>query len=995
MTPERWQHAKEIFGRALEYDPPQRSAFLSNVCGEDQAMRREIEALIAAHQEPGSFIDSPAYEIAAEMLASNEEISPGKRVGHYEVLTLLGKGGMGEVYLALDSNLRRRVALKFLPSSFTKDSYRLQRFEQEARAASALNHPNILTIHEIGEAEGRRFIATEYIKGETLSQRIEAGRLTAVEALHIAEQIASALAEAHAAAIVHRDIKPDNVMLRSDGVVKVLDFGLAKLTEEEASGPVESRRAQIKTSAGVVMGTIRYMSPEQTRGLPVDARSDIWSLGVVLYEMVCGRAPFVGDTPSDVIVDVLEHAPPSLRSLSPEMPLALESIVTNALTKDRDKRYQSVTEMLTAMRRLRRRLDRYDELGSGAGSEATSGPGLGSSSSSHGTAHKKLNVRASEIWQGLIRTSYYLKRNKVATLVIMLVIGVILSSLYLVFFRHKSLRSTEPKTTEARLLRTYQITFSSTYDRDPSLSPDGHSVAYSSVRSGSSQIFIKQLTVGGSELQLTSDSQENLEPAWSPDGQRIAFSRNRRGIWITPSLGGVPKQLTEFGSNPSWSRDGEVIAFQTGLAEQSSTIWVVPASGGPARQITKVDQPNGWHTTPSWSPDGKWIAFTTTKAGNSSLWSISVAGDELKRLVPSNFMKAINPVYSPDGETLYFSGFSGATSGLWQIRVSPTTGDSQADPELIMGASLANFLNRFTLSSNGKKIAYSLAQTISNLYSLPISATRDEATGAPVPLTNDTSLRHLAPFFSPDGNKVAFGQLRAGVGEDIFLIDADGKNLTQVTSDPSMDNVPTWFPKGDRLAFLSSRKGHSALWSIALANGKEEFLVDLGPGVDHLRVSPDGRLVAFNTKSGGTTKVSVVPLGGGEARTILTATGSVGYPCWSPDGQLLALEFKRGEESHVAITSASGGPVKQLTFDHGLSFVHSWSPDGDKIAFAGRRNGIWNVYWVSRATGQQKQLTKYTERNSYVRYPAWSPLKNQIVYEYVETTGNIWMLELK
>ena len=994
MTPARWQYAKEIFSRALEYDPQQRSAFLSNVCGEDEAMRREIEALIAAHQEPGSFIDSPAYQLAAEILASDEELSPGKCVGHYEVLTLLGKGGMGEVYLALDLSLRRKVALKFLPSSFTKDSDRLQRFEQEARAASALNHPNILTIHEIGEADGSRFIATEYIEGQTLRHRMETGRLTAVEALHISEQIASALAEAHAAGIVHRDIKPDNVMLRRDGVVKLLDFGLAKLTQEEGDGPAESMRAQVKTSAGVVMGTIRYMSPEQTRGLPLDARSDIWSLGVVLYEMVCGRAPFVGDTPSDVIVDVLEHAPPSVRSLSPEMPVGLESIVTNALTKDRDKRYQSVTEMLTDIRRLGRRLDHDDELGSSAGSQATSGPGHGFSSSSHGTVHKKLSARASEIWQGF-RISHHFKRNKVATLVTMLVLGVILSALYLGFFRHKTMKSAEPKATDARLLRTYQITFSSAYDRTPSLSPDGNSVAYSAVQKGSSQIFVKQLTAGGSELQLTSDSQENLEPAWSQDGQRIAFSRTRRGIWIIPSLGGVAKQLTEFGTNPAWSRDGKLVAFQTGLAEQSSTIWVVPSSGGPLRQITKVDQPNGSHTIPSWSPDGKSIAFTATKARNSSLWSTSLAGDELKRIVPSNFMKANNAVYSPDGETLYFSGFSGATSGLWQIRVSPTTGDSQADPELIMGASLVNFINGFTLSSDGKKVAYSLAKTISNLYSLPISAARNEPTGPPVPLTNDTSLRHLAPSFSPNGNKVAFGQLRAGVGEDIFLIDADGKNLTQLTNDPSMDYLPSWFPTGDRLAFLSGRKGHSAPWSVTLANGKEEFLFDLGPGVDHLRLSPNGKLVAFNAKNAGTTNVLVAPLEGGEAKVITMADGSIGYPCWSPDGQLLAVELKRGEESHVAITSSSGGPVKQLTFDHGLSFVHSWSPDGDKIAFAGRRNGIWNVYWVSRTTGQQKQLTKYTELNSYVRYPAWSPLNNQIVYEYVETTGNIWMLELR
>ncbi len=286
----------------------------------------------------------------------------GRRIGHYEIISLLGKGGMGEVYLAQDHKLGRKVALKFLPLSFTKDADRLRRFEREARAASALNHPNILTIHEIGEVDGHKFIATEFIDGETLREKIASGPLKVNQALHIVEQVASALADAHAAGIIHRDLKPENIMLRRDGIVKVLDFGLAKLAETKESGPEDLTREMVETGTGIVMGTTAYMSPEQARGLAVDARTDIWSLGVTLYEILSGRAPFAGATNSDVLASILEREPKSLTSISAEVPEPLEWIVTKALTKDCDDRYQTAREMLNDIRRLRQRLNAAAEL---------------------------------------------------------------------------------------------------------------------------------------------------------------------------------------------------------------------------------------------------------------------------------------------------------------------------------------------------------------------------------------------------------------------------------------------------------------------------------------------------------------------------------------------------------------------------------------------------------------------------------------------------------
>ena len=332
---------------------------------EDESLRKEVESLLASHEKDGSFIDSPAYEAAAGMLASDPELTVGQKIGHYEILSTLGKGGMGEVYLAQDTKLSRKVALKVLPGAFTQDQERLRRFEQEARATSALNHPNILTIFEIGEADGRHYIATEFIEGETLGQRIAVGPpLKLRETLDIAEQITSALSASHGAGIVHRDVKPENIMIRRDGIVKVLDFGLAKLAQIQSirSGPDDSTRALVKTGTGVVMGTVAYMSPEQARGLSLDARTDIWSLGVVIYQMLTGSAPFSGATSSDTLVSILEREPRSLQSFSPELPEELEWIVTKALTKDFDDRYQTAREMLNDLHRLKQRLSVAAEL---------------------------------------------------------------------------------------------------------------------------------------------------------------------------------------------------------------------------------------------------------------------------------------------------------------------------------------------------------------------------------------------------------------------------------------------------------------------------------------------------------------------------------------------------------------------------------------------------------------------------------------------------------
>src|SRR5499426_1061164 len=354
MNPDRWRQIGQLYHTALELEPTAHAAFLDKACDGDDELRREVESLLHAHEQADGFIAGKVAGVVAEMAARQRATSfVGRSFGHYQTLSLIGAGGMGEVYLAEDTRLGRKVALKLLPAAFTQDKERVRRFKQEARAASSLNHPNILTIHEIGEAStaegGAHYIVSEFVEGETLRALLRSGRLGVSKATAIAGQVAGALSVAHEAGIVHRDIKPENVMARPDGLVKVLDFGLAKLAE--APPPADSEAlTNLSTAPGIVRVTVSYMSPEQARGQKVDRRADIFSLGVVLYEMLAGRRPFEGATMSDVIAALLTAEPPPLRPYRAEATAELEQVVGKCLAKDRESRYQSAAELIVELK---------------------------------------------------------------------------------------------------------------------------------------------------------------------------------------------------------------------------------------------------------------------------------------------------------------------------------------------------------------------------------------------------------------------------------------------------------------------------------------------------------------------------------------------------------------------------------------------------------------------------------------------------------------------
>lgn len=355
MKPERWQQVDQLFQAALELAPEDRSAFINAACGNDDSLRRDVEALLAVDEEAGSFIEAPAYAVAASSLPGQYAQSPpGKTIGHYQIVSFLGKGGMGEVYRARDLKLDRTVALKILPEAMSVDEERMRRFVREAKAASALNHPNVAHIYEIGEADGVSFIAMEYVDGQTLAAKIDGEPLETDEIVEIGAQIADALDEAHGKGITHRDIKPANVMLTPRGQVKMLDFGLAKIarpTEQSVAGDIIT---MAKTAPGVVMGAVPYMSPEQALGREADHRSDLFSLGVALYEMATGRMPFPGSNPSEILDRILHSQPEAMARFNYNLPAELEGIVRKCLEKERERRYQSAREVLVDLRNLKR-----------------------------------------------------------------------------------------------------------------------------------------------------------------------------------------------------------------------------------------------------------------------------------------------------------------------------------------------------------------------------------------------------------------------------------------------------------------------------------------------------------------------------------------------------------------------------------------------------------------------------------------------------------------
>lgn len=906
MDNERWQLIERLFHGALEREGGDRSSFLSEVCAGDESLRQQIEGLLKAHDRAGEFIERPPKDQAARALCASETTpSVNQQVGTYVVLSLLGKGGMGEVYLAQDTRLGRKVALKFLPARFTRNSEQLLRFGREARAASALNHPNILTVHDIGQYGTTHFIATEYIEGETLRERMDAGKLDLKEALDIAIQVAGALAAALAERIIHRDIKPENIMIRRDGYVKVLDFGLAKLTERQ--GISHSGQAlSLDTQSGTVMGTINYMSPEQALGREVDHRTDLFSLGAVLYEMVTGALPFKNSTVAASFDALLNRAPDPVTEADPALPMELERIIGKALEKDRELRYQTASDLRGDLARLKRDVD----------------SGI-------------LPVTSSWVrFKKPVRVGWIAKVSAVAAL-----LAIVAVSSYLLL---RPGAKTEPRGPDWSTAIVTPITNQPGEELFPSLSPDGKSLVYASRARGNWDIYWQR--VGGqTSMNLTEDSTaDDNHPAFSPDGEVIAFRSERQGggIFIMSASGENIRRLTDPGEysgyNPAWSPDGNEILCTKARTRDPynrsvipSRLWAVNAATGEKRVVTEGDAVQA-----AWSPHGHRIAYWgLQKGGQRDLWTIPAAGGQPVPVTDDDATDW-NPVWSPDGKYLYFTSDRGGSMNLWRVPIEEESGRMLGQPEAVRTPS--SYSQHITFSRDGRQIAYANAFGNTNIRRAFFDPVRERVLGQPIWITQGR--RQMTDLdLSPDGRWVVFSS-QGETQEDLILVRRDGTGtLRHLTDDIHRDRGPRFSPDGSQVAFYSNRGGKFEIWTINMdGSGLRQITQSTTSTVFNPVWSPDGTGIAYTMLRGSgfildlrkpwteQTPTPLPPMSDPELRLVPW--------CWSPDGKTLAgWQARIGQPKLGIVLYATESQQYEKLTDFGTR--PTWLSDNRRLLF--------------------------------------------------------------
>jgi Tol biopolymer transport system component len=777
-------------------------------------------------------------------------LAAGSRLGPYEILGQIGAGGMGEVYRARDPRLGREVAIKVLPASFSQDADRLRRFEQEAKAAGVLNHPNITAVYDIGSVEGAPYVVQELLEGETLRAVLVGGRLPQRKAIEYALQMSHGLAAAHDKGIVHRDLKPENLFVTRDGRIKILDFGLAKLMPfGEGSGPQTNLPTVTGTEPGVVLGTLGYMSPEQIKGKPADARSDIFALGAILYEMLSGKRAFHADSAGETMAAILKEDPPDLSVTNQAISPGLERIVHHCLEKNPEQRFHSAHDLAFDIEAL-----------SGTSGQAAVAPAKGRP----------------------------LRLSPLALAFAGLAIGFALAFLML---RNGSARSAAAG---GGMPIYRRLTSLSGAEDFPTLSPDGQLLAFVHRENGKAAIYAER---AGSRKpsNLTADcDRENFSPAFSPDGSQIAYASQcgDGGLFVMGATGENVRRLTSFGSDPAWSPDGREIVFSTEPVTRpygrqgTSELWAVEVSSGKTRRLlTGLDG-----IQPSVSPHGLRIAYWALPTGGSQrdIWTIPYGGlksGEQPVAVTNDPAVDWNPIWAPDGRSLYFLSNRNGVMNLWRAPIDESTGK-------VLGPAVplslpAREVGGIAVAKDGLHIAFVDRRTTHAIDRIAFDA--EGRLAAKLEPIYEGS-QEIADFdVSPDAKTLAFDS-RGGTQDDLFLLSADGSGFRQLLDDAPKDRHPTFTADGKKLVFISDRSGRYEVWSIATdGSGLTQVTKTNVDTLIEPMISPDGRHVAAHTSSSGVLfELDDRGSAGAIEKISLPADGTMFMPLtWSSDGRHL------------------------------------------------------------------------------------------------------------
>jgi eukaryotic-like serine/threonine-protein kinase len=881
----------------------------------------------------------------------------GETISHYRIVSSLGAGGMGQVYLAEDARLDRKVALKLLARGAVDDVSR-SRFAQEARAASALNHPNIVTIYDIGSEQGRDFIAMEYVDGHSLRGLVSQGRVEIKKALSWMAQAADALAAAHDKGIVHRDIKPENLMINRASQIKILDFGLAKLVEQSqapASAESATTVAEDFTRPGTLLGSTPYMSPEQAQGLPLDHRTDIFSLGLVLYELLTGERAFRGKSTLDTLHAIIHTEPRAAVERNPRLPPETMEILGKALAKDRAERYRHAGDFVLDLQRLKRRIE--------------------SGVAGQGEPSRQFRLPVWMRW-GLaaliafsLGVAWWLGRAGAGPAVSPTLANVTLA----------------PLTTDPGL------------EEHPTLSPDGETVAYMSDRTGNFEIFLRQIS-GGPEVNLSNDPSDDIQPAFSPNGKQIAFVSSRSGspailfhgtdtplmggaIWVTSALGGATRRIAETGNFPSWSPDGSHLLYTAGTWFRSK-IYRVPAAGGEPQEIPVQFQasegPFQFLMYPSYSADNQWITFEAT--GNN-IYVVEARGGLARRIA-----RGRRPVMGPDSrEILYSNAEPGRNYSLWRLPFSASTGTASAAAEPLTvgrGRDLP-----VSVSRDGKRVAFVALAESFNLEIMPFDAEGTGPKGPPRPITSGAQSIYFMSF-SPDARSVTFESRRAA-SRHIWRADL-GSAPVPLTSDPTAnDQGPRWSPDGTMIAFVRSRSTELAggLWLMAADGANPRLLIERG---GNCRWMPDSRALIYASDGA----LHLFDLAAKKTRQLTREPNVMPIFEVSQDAKWVVFQSTTRGNIDLHAISIEGGDSRSVVSTPHHDYHPFFSPKGQWLYFLLDHKNLYRVPGPGQnwRPGMPEKITNFPESGLLLEDPQTSRDGRQLLYSRGNLSGDIWVL---